>query len=153
MLSLFEYDTLILLPDKRPVTCQLSSFKYPLYNPKASLVFLLSYKNVIPDWLPAAHKELFEVIIQNGFKYSLDQVAVFNAQEIIQNPEITFFHPPTFVFYADNQIPDTIQTWLKKQGISAEKVRCIPSLAQMIDNVAFKRQAWKTIQEYLKQTS
>ncbi|MCS7076984.1 MAG: hypothetical protein NZ455_09765 [Bacteroidia bacterium] len=121
-----------------------------MYKKDAPLVFLLHYKHVIPDWMPQSHRQLFEDIILKGFKYSLDQVVALNVEEVIQNPEITFLNPPQFIFYMQDNIPKNIEQWLNVQGVSKERIECIPSLLQMVESIDFKRKAWKTIQNFLK---
>lgn len=144
MLYLFEYDTLFLLPEaKKKVNYR---FKFPMYNPEASTVFLLHYKTVSPNWMPPAHQEQFEKIITGGFKYTLDKVLACNAQEIIHNTETELNTKPKIIFYMDNKLPDTVEEWLQKQET---QIRYIPSLAQMLTDENAKRQAWKEIQEYL----
>lgn len=147
MLSLFEYDTLFLLNEpKKVLEKQKSTFRYPLYNKDVPTVFLLHYKVLNKNWLPPAHQELFEKIITAGFKYTLDSVAAYNAQEIIQNPETIFNTAPKTIFYMDSKLPDAVGKWLQKQEC---QIRYLPSLAQMLTDKEAKQQAWKEIQEYL----
>ncbi len=147
MLYLFEYDTLFLLnePKKTPQK-EVHTFKYILYNTNASTIFLLHYKTVSQNWMPPAHREQFEKIITGGFKYTLDTIAAYNAQEIIQNPEIILNTAPKVIFYMDSKLSKAVEKWLQKQEC---EIRYLPSLAQMLTNKEAKQQAWKEIQEYL----
>lgn len=152
MLLLFEHDTLFLLSEpKKQLLKPKCTFKYPLYNESANTVFLLYYKSVHKNWLPPAHQEQFEKMITRGFKYTLDKVAAYNIQEIIQNPDIELIVQPEVIFYMDAKIPDVVQKWLEVQKT---EIYYLPSLAQMTiadktENKKFKQEAWNIIQEYL----
>lgn len=149
MLYLFEYDTLFLLNQPRTTGKANNTFKYPLYAENSKTVFLLYYKTLKENWLPPAHQEQFEKIITRGFKYPLDKVGAYNAQEVLQNPSIELKTKPEVIFYMENKLPDTVEKWLLGQET---KVRYLPSLSQMIENLKFKEEAWKEIQDYLSLT-
>lgn len=147
MLHLFEYETLILLNQVKSAEKVNHVFQYPLYQKKATIIFLLHYKTIKNDWLPPVHQELFEKIIRNAFHYSLEEIAAYNAEEIIQNPQITLDNQPNVIFYMDNKPPtNTILKWLQEQKC---EIYYLPSLTQMIENQEFKQQAWKEIKNYL----
>lgn len=150
MLHLFEYETLILLNQVKSAEKVKNVFLYPLYQKKATIIFLLYYKTIKKDWLPPAHQELFEKIITKAFQYSLEEITAYNAEEIIQNPQVTLDIQPNVIFYMDNKSPDnTILKWLQEQKC---ELYYLPSLTQMIENQEFKQQAWKEIKNYLNKS-
>lgn len=152
MLPLFEQDKLFIFKDKplleqEIVKQEQSSFQYPLYQPQATTVLLLQYPALTGQWLPPAHKELLETIISKGFNYTLEEVAVFNVEEVktLKENQIHFPILPKVVFYLDNRPMKSIEEWV------AEK-KClfyvIPTLAEMLKNEQAKRTAWTIIKNY-----
>lgn len=150
MIYLFQYDTLFLLNSHKTQPAETITFKYPLYQVDAKIVFLLHYKTINTHWLPPSHQELFEKIVTAGFKYSLEDVVAYNIEEVIQNSDIQFKNMPDILFCMSKSLPNHVKKWINKQNLMPNKIIYLPSLAQMIDNQEYKMEAWKEIQKYQK---